>query len=140
MGISVRGNFTSPDGFNYSSFYLKITSLNININPTNVLIRVTIANYLSRELSKNGATNLNIKSIHPSYAFCLPLNKLDLIPILSYMYFLVSKSILIPQSSIEHLPVLEESQTLYIPSEDLASILLTSTPPTNQTIKTPFNN
>jgi hypothetical protein len=125
MGILIQGNFQSPDGFTYSSFYLKITAINLTINSKNVNVRVSVSNYLSRELSKSGSSSLFIKSIFPSYAFNIPIDKIDSISILSYMYYLISTVILIPQSTVLKIqvePVLEESQTVFVPSGDLVSI------------------
>jgi hypothetical protein len=134
MGILIEGNFTSPDGFKYSSFYLKITAINLSFHDLNVLVRVSISNYLSRELSKTMACSLNIKTIFPSYAFTIPLDKIDSISILSYMYYLISKVILTPQSITHNLriqSVLEESQTIFSPSDDLISKTQTSLVGTN---------
>jgi hypothetical protein len=126
MGILVQGNFTSPEGFTYSSFYLKITGVSFMFNvtsSTDVLVRINVSKYLSRELSKSNMLTLNIKSIQPMYTFTLPFNKIDLIPIVSYMYYLISAKVLSTQTTqIQYEPILEQSQILYQPPSDLISI------------------
>jgi len=122
MGVIIQGNFTSPDGFSYSSFYFRITSISLNVSTTSSFVSVNANSYLSRELYKNGSSPLNISLIPLSFGFSIPTSKIDSIPIVSYMYYLITNSFssnLSDSNSIQYQPVLEPSQTAFEPSGDL---------------------
>ena len=127
MGVIIQGNFTSPDGFTYTSFYFRITSISLNISTTSSFVSVNANSYLSREMYKGGSSPLNMALIPLSYGFSIPTSKIDSIPIVSYMYYLVTNSFssnLSDSNSFQYRPVLESSQTAFQPSGDL---IVTST-------------
>jgi len=120
MGVIIQGYFTSPEGFSYSNFYVRITSIAINTSTPSSFISVSANAYLTRENYKSGSSPLNLTAIPLSFGFNVPTDKIDSTPIISYMYYLVQNSIS-KSTSIQILceTVLESSQSVFVPTGDL---------------------
>lgn len=86
-------------------------------------VSVNANSYLSREMYKNGSSPLNMTLVPLSYGFSVPTNKIDSIPIVSYMYYLIANyfSSNFPDSNLiaDYQPVLEAAQTAFVPFGDL---------------------
>ena len=118
MGVNISGNFTSREGFSYSNFYVRITSIAINTSFPSSFISVSTNAYLTRENYKSGSSPLNLTSIPLSFGFNVPTDKIDSTPIISYMYYLVQNSIS-KSTLIQCETVLEPTQSVFVPTGDL---------------------
>jgi hypothetical protein len=125
MGILVSGNFCTAEGFQFTSFYNRITTMNVYFSGTNLMISINASNFLSRESFTSGKNSINVldeidkKQVPTSYNFSLSKEKFETIPIVSYMYYLIINAIL---SNNNCEAVLENGQNAYVPSSDLVYV------------------
>lgn len=122
MGIIIQGNFTSPEGFTYTSFYLRITAITVNLVPPTAMVSVSTCSYLSRELYLSGANPINVTTLPTSYGCNIPIQNIDSISLVSYVYYLITNSTITPlaqKNAFQLQPVIEPAQSVFEPEGTL---------------------
>jgi len=125
MGIRVLGSFMSLDGFEYTSFYLRINNITLTLNRPKVLMHVNVDTYLSRDLYLSGKNRILDPKVPSMYVFEAPIDQIGSVPLVSYAYYLILSMLSNNNNTAQ--VVLEDGQTEFVPPSAL--VYVPPTPP-----------